>query len=88
MMAYRQDAQHSLDQWPEWDRLRCPVMLLHGMESDALSPRTLLGPPDEAADQKTLRALAKVEERHDTEQVDVHFHNGDPASRPAGEPRP
>jgi membrane protein len=53
-----------------------------------LWPRTLLGPPDEPADQKTLRALAKVEERHDTEQVDVHFHNGDPASQPAGEPQP
>ena len=53
-----------------------------------LWPRTLLGPPDEPADQETLRALAKVEERHDTEQVDVHFHNGDPAAQPAGEPQP
>ncbi len=41
MQAYRQDAQHSLDQWAQWQRVRCPVMLLHGMESDALSPRTI-----------------------------------------------
>jgi inner membrane protein YhjD len=53
-----------------------------------LWPRSLLGPPDERADQETLRALAKVEERHDSEQVSVHFHNGDPASQPTGEPMP
>jgi YihY family inner membrane protein len=38
-----------------------------------LWPRSLLGPPEEAADEETLKALAKVEERHETEQVDVHF---------------
>jgi membrane protein len=41
-----------------------------------LWPRSLLGPPDAPADQETLRALAKVEERHDDEHVDVHFRNG------------
>jgi membrane protein len=40
-----------------------------------LWPRSLLGPPDAPADQETLRALAKVEERHDDEQVDVHFRS-------------
>ena len=39
-----------------------------------LWPRSLIGPPDGAADEETLSALAKVEERHETEQVDVHFH--------------
>jgi YihY family inner membrane protein len=38
-----------------------------------LWPRNLIGPPEAAADEETLTALAKVEERHDTEQVDVHF---------------
>jgi YihY family inner membrane protein len=38
-----------------------------------LWPRSLMGPPDEPADQATLRALAKVEERDETEQVDVSF---------------
>ena len=33
-----------------------------------LWPRSLLGPPDSPADQETLRALAKVEERHEDEQ--------------------
>jgi membrane protein len=47
-----------------------------------LWPRSLLGPPDEPADQETLRALAKVEERHELEQVDVHFDNPTPAPRP------
>jgi membrane protein len=40
-----------------------------------LWPRSLLGPPAAPADQETLAALAKVEERHDEEQVDVHFTN-------------
>jgi membrane protein len=38
-----------------------------------LWPRSLLGPPEAPADQETLAALAKVEERHDEEQVDVRF---------------
>jgi membrane protein len=41
-----------------------------------LWPRSLLGPPEAPADQETLRALAKVEERHDVEQVDVRFNKG------------
>jgi membrane protein len=39
-----------------------------------LWPRSLMGPPEAPADERTLRALAKVEERHEREQVDVHFH--------------
>jgi len=39
-----------------------------------LWPRSLLGPPESRADQETLAALAKVEERHDVEQVEVRFH--------------
>jgi uncharacterized BrkB/YihY/UPF0761 family membrane protein len=39
-----------------------------------LYPRSLMGPPEAPADQRTLRALAKVEERHEEEQVDVRFH--------------
>jgi membrane protein len=38
-----------------------------------LWPRSLLGPPMVPADEKTLTALAKVEERHEEEQIDVHF---------------
>lgn len=41
-----------------------------------LWPRSLLGPPESAADQETLAALAKVEERHEVEQVDVRFTDG------------
>jgi YihY family inner membrane protein len=42
-----------------------------------LYPRSLFGPPDAPADEKTLTALAKVEERSEVEQVDVHFEHGD-----------
>ena len=38
-----------------------------------LWPRSLFGPPDAPADQRTLRALAKVEERSDEQHVDVEF---------------
>jgi uncharacterized BrkB/YihY/UPF0761 family membrane protein len=38
-----------------------------------LWPRSLLGPPTEPADQETLTALAKVEERHEQERIDVEF---------------
>ena len=38
-----------------------------------LWPRSLFGPPQAPADQRTLRALAKVEERSDQERVDVEF---------------
>ena len=53
-----------------------------------LWPRSLLGPPDAPADQETLRALAKVEERHDVEEVDVHFTTPSPRAlfRTGGRP--
>jgi membrane protein len=38
-----------------------------------LWPRSLFGPPSVPADEKTLTALAKVEERHDSEQIEVEF---------------
>ncbi len=41
MLAYRDEAQHDLDQWAEWQQVRCPVLLLHGLQSDALSARTI-----------------------------------------------
>jgi hypothetical protein len=41
-----------------------------------LYPRSLFGPPEEPADQKTLTALAKVEERSDEQRVDVEFDVG------------
>jgi uncharacterized BrkB/YihY/UPF0761 family membrane protein len=38
-----------------------------------LWPRSLLGPPQAPADERALTALAKVEERHDVERVEVEF---------------
>jgi YihY family inner membrane protein len=38
-----------------------------------LWPRSLLGPPEAPADKETLAALAKVEERHESERVEVEF---------------
>jgi membrane protein len=40
-----------------------------------LWPRSLFGAPESAADQQTFTALAKVEERDATEQVDVSFED-------------
>ena len=41
MQAYQREAQQSLNQWSLWQRLRCPVLLIHGMCSDALLPQTI-----------------------------------------------
>ena len=40
-----------------------------------LWPRSLLGPPDAPADRETLAALAKIEERHEHESVEVRFED-------------
>jgi YihY family inner membrane protein len=53
-----------------------------------LWPRSLIGPPEGAADEETLTALAKVEERHETEQVDVHFEHPPESTPAASEPTP
>ncbi len=41
LQAFRTDAQNSLEQWRFWDKIRCPVLLIHGLLSDALQPRTI-----------------------------------------------
>lgn len=41
LQAYRNDAAESLDQWRHWRRVRCPVLLIHGMLSDALLAGTI-----------------------------------------------
>ena len=41
LLAYRQDAASSLDIWHDWERICCPVLLLHGQLSDATSAETV-----------------------------------------------
>ena len=41
LQAYRVDAQSSLDQWKFWRKVRCPVLVIHGVLSDALLPPTI-----------------------------------------------
>ena len=41
LQSYRDDAQESLDQWSLWKRVKCPVLLIHGMLSDALLEPTI-----------------------------------------------
>lgn len=41
MQAYRDLAQTSLVQWPAWQRVSCPVLLVHGLQSDALNDPTI-----------------------------------------------
>ena len=59
-----------------------------------LWPRSLFGPPSSHADERTLTALAKVEERHETETVDVEFAASEleptrhPEPTPARDPEP
>ena len=41
LQAYRRDAQKSLHQWEQWARVRCPILLIHGMQSDVLFAPTI-----------------------------------------------
>ena len=41
MQAYRRDAQHSLRQWTQWQSVNCPMLLIHGLQSDALFEPTI-----------------------------------------------
>jgi pimeloyl-ACP methyl ester carboxylesterase len=41
MQAYRKSSTRSLDQWEPWKKVHCPVLLIHGMQSDALLPPTI-----------------------------------------------
>jgi pimeloyl-ACP methyl ester carboxylesterase len=41
LQAYRRDAQRSLQQWRQWRHVHCPVLLIHGLLSDALLPPTI-----------------------------------------------
>lgn len=41
LQAYKRDAQKSLLQWAQWERVRCPLLVIHGLESDALLEPTI-----------------------------------------------
>ncbi len=41
LQAYRRDAERSLTQWAQWKQVDCPVLLIHGMLSDALHDSTI-----------------------------------------------
>ncbi len=41
MQAYRKTAHKSVLQWAEWKAVDCPVLLIHGMQSDALFEPTI-----------------------------------------------
>ncbi len=41
LQAYRVSAQKSLEQWAQWGKVNCPMLLIHGMQSDALLPPTI-----------------------------------------------
>jgi membrane protein len=60
-----------------WLRLGAQVFLycaqINAVVSRRLWPRSFFGPPEAPADKRALRALAKVEERSDKQQVDVEF---------------
>ncbi len=38
--AFKTDPTGAVDLWPIWDSVRCPVLVLHGIESDLLQPAT------------------------------------------------
>ena len=41
LQSYRRDAHKSLLQWPQWQQVTCPTLLIHGLQSDALFEPTI-----------------------------------------------
>lgn len=41
MQAYRRSAQQSVVQWSQWQSVRVPILLIHGLQSDALFEPTI-----------------------------------------------
>jgi pimeloyl-ACP methyl ester carboxylesterase len=41
LQAYRRDAQKTLQQWDQWSKVRCAILLIHGMQSDVLFAPTI-----------------------------------------------
>ena len=41
MQAYRRVSHASVLQWEQWQRVHCPVLLIHGLQSDALFEPTI-----------------------------------------------
>ncbi len=41
MQAYKEQSRQPLDTWTQWNNLRCPTLLLHGQDSDVLTPDLL-----------------------------------------------
>jgi YihY family inner membrane protein len=62
-----------------WLHLGAQVMIysaeINVVVTRRLWPRSLFGPPEAPADKRTLRALAKVEERSDQQRIDVEFQS-------------
>jgi pimeloyl-ACP methyl ester carboxylesterase len=41
MQAYSREARRSVQQWRQWEKVNCPILLIHGLQSDALFDRTI-----------------------------------------------
>jgi pimeloyl-ACP methyl ester carboxylesterase len=41
LQSYRISARSSLQQWRQWQKVKCPLLLIHGLQSDALFPATI-----------------------------------------------
>jgi membrane protein len=69
-----------------WLHLGAQVMIysaeINVVVTRRLWPRSFFGPPDAPADKRTLRALAKVEERSDQQRIDVAFETAPPGDGP------
>jgi membrane protein len=73
-----------------WLHLGAQVMLysaeINVVVTRRLWPRSLFGPPEAPADKRTLRALAKVEERSEQQHIDVEFESPPPGGAPENPP--
>lgn len=84
MTAYQKDAARSVDQWEEWSRVQCPTLLVHGLESDALTAETVLRMQQHPA--LTVMHVPNtghtpvLSDRHQTAAIGEWLHSTDPVS--------
>lgn len=80
MLAYRDEAAMSVDQWDDWARVRCPVLLLHGMASDALTAGTIArmqrGRPLTVVHLPDTGHTPVLADRHQTEFIGAWLQGG------------
>ena len=59
---FKDGFSEAVDLWPVWDQIRCPVLVLRGVESDLLTAEQLLDDPVTGGDLSGLVRIAQLDD--------------------------